>query len=224
MRKIWLSIFCITPIVILSSGCSTYRTILPEISESPRDGLTLKTPVLVAVLDGRSDKTDTQEITRTLQDGLKRTYGEAIELSGYFSKPKSNQVIVRIRILSLGANFGSRIVTSTAIVSSTSHAEAVATNGWRTVVASANSTQNIFASSFSGEGWWIGTAWIELDIQDNRKSENISFTFPIVAETKESNTWGYASANTAAENAWKIVASQMMRTLDTVLIKLRDEE
>jgi hypothetical protein len=219
MKKyLWISF------TLVLVGCATYRTILPEISESPRDGLSLKTPVIVAVLDGRGDKTDTKQISQTLRDGLKRVYGNSVELRDYFSKPEADRVLIRIRILSLGANFGSRLISNVAIENSTSRASVVATSGWRAVVASGNSTQNIFASSFSGEGWWIGSAWIELDIQDNRNLSNVGFTLPIVAETKESNMMGYRSANNAAANAWKIVSAQMFRTLDKVLIKLRDEE
>ncbi|MDP1814603.1 MAG: hypothetical protein Q8K92_09170 [Leadbetterella sp.] len=209
---------------MLLSGCATYRTILPEISETPRDGLTLKIPVAIAVLDGRGDKTDSEQITRTLQEDLSKVYGKSIEYVGFFAKAKADQVFIRIRIITLGANFGSRIVSSISIANSIEKASAVATSSWGTVIASGNSTQNIFASSFSGEGWWIGTAWIELDIQDNRNQQNISFTLPIVAETKESNMFGYASATSAAENAWKMVSAQMIRTLDNILIKIRDEE
>jgi len=171
--------------VFLLSSCATYRTILPEISEPPRQGLTLKTPVMVSVLDGRGDKTDTEKITKTLQDGLRTAYGNSIELVGFFSKIPDNRIMVRIRFLALGANFGSRIVSGVAIANATSTAEARAQSGWRSVVVSATSNESIFASSFSGEGWWIGTAWVELDVQNKRKDYDISFTLPIVAETKE---------------------------------------
>jgi hypothetical protein len=68
------------------------------------------------------------------------------------------------------------------------------------------------------------TAWLEIDVHDKRKGSDISFTLPIVAETRESNTLGYASAFRAAKSAWKIVSAQLMGTLDSVLMKVRDEE
>ena len=132
--------------------------------------------------------------------------------------------MVRIRIIELGANFGSRIVSGIAIANATSTAEVRAQSGWSSVVATATSNQSIFASSFSGEGWWIGTAWVEFEVQDNRKNNDISFSLPIVAESRESNTLGYTSASRAAKRAWNTVSSQLIQTIDSLIMKVRDEE
>jgi hypothetical protein len=78
--------------------------------------------------------------------------------------------------------------------------------------------------SFSGEGWWNGAAWIDLEVQDYRGAKPISFTMPIAAEHRESNMWGYASGDKAASTAWQVVAAQLTRAMDNIFRTLRDEQ
>ena|GEM_PF-1242698 len=210
--------------ILLVSGCSTYRTITPALSEAPRQGITLKTPVLVAVFDGRAKKQNGEQLVSSLQNSLRQIYGNSIEFIDYFTKTPDSRVLIRIRVMALGANFGSRIITSSYFAGSIGTAHANATNGWNSVVAIASSQQSLFGGSFTGEGWWIGTAWLEMDIQDKRGGKLISFTVPVAAEHKESNLWGYSSGDKAAEQAWNVVSPQMMRVLDGIFIKVRDEE
>lgn len=211
-------------ILFLVSGCATYRPITPTLSESPRQGINLKTPVLVAVFDGRATKQNGDQIVNSLQTSLQQIYGNSIEFIDYFAKTPENRVLVRIRVMALGANFGSRIITTSYFSGSIGTAQANATNGWNSVVAIASSQQSLFGGSFTGEGWWIGTAWLEMDIQDKREGKLINFTVPVAAEHKESNLWGYSSGDKAAERAWNVVSPQMMRVLDGIFIKVRDEE
>jgi hypothetical protein len=75
----------------------------------------------------------------------------------------------------------------------------------------------------SGEGWWNGAAWIDLEVQDYRGEKPISFTVPIVAEHRESNMWGYSSGDKAARAAWERVAVQLSRAMDNIIRTLRDE-
>lgn len=210
--------------ILLVLGCATYRTITPELSEVPRQGIAIKTPVLVAVFDGRATKQGSDQIVSSLQNNLRRIYGNSMDLVDYFAKTPENRVLVRIRLMALGANFASRIISTSYFANSIGTAQVNATNGWNSVVAIASTQQSIFGGSFTGEGWWIGTAWIEMDIQDKRGGKAISFTVPVAAEHKESNLWGYSSGDKAAERAWNVVSSQMMRVLDGIFIKVRDEE
>jgi hypothetical protein len=84
--------------------------------------------------------------------------------------------------------------------------------------------QSVLAGSLSGEGWWNGAAWIDLEVQDYRGAKPISFTLPIVAEHRESNMWGYSSGDKAARIAWQRVSVQLTRAMDTIFRFVRDQQ
>ncbi len=201
-------------ISILSlAGCATERHIAPSVSGAPRTGLELKPPILGAVFDGRTTQ-EPKDAGEKLQTDLRQLYGQAIQWGGYFTKIPHGRVAVRVRVVTLGASFGSRLVSSTAFASAVGLAQVNAIGPWSSVAGSVSSEQSVYAGSFSGEGWWNGAAWIDLEIQDFRGEKPISFTLPIiVAEHRESNLWGYASGDKAAQVAWNSVASQLTRAL-----------
>lgn len=205
------------------TGCATERHISPSISESPRIGLDLKQPILGAVFDGSASQ-ESKDAVSTLQDDLRRIYGSSIEWSDYFMKTPPNRVAVRIRIVTLGATFGSRLVSSVAFANAVSSAQISAEDPWGTVVGTVSAQQSQFAGSFSGEGWWNGAAWIDVEVQDFRGDRPISFTLPIVAEHRESNMWGYASGDKAARTAWQLASVQLTRAMDRILRTIRDHE
>ena len=204
-------------------GCATERHILPSISGDPRSGLQLRTPVLGAVFDGRASREST-DASEQLRSDLHRLYGPAIEWGDYFSKPPQGRVALRIRIVTLGASFGSRLVSSAAYANAVSSARISAAGPWGPVAGIVSSEQSVFAGSLSGEGWWNGAAWVDLEVNDLRGDAPIIFTFPIAAEDRESNIWGYASGDKAARAAWDRVAAQLMRALDAILRTVRDQE
>jgi hypothetical protein len=131
---------------------------------------------------------------------------------------------VRVRIVTLGATFGSRLISTTAFANAVSSAQVSATGLWGPVVGSVSSEQTVFAGSFTGEGWWNGAAWLDLELEDHRGMKPVSFTIPIAAEHRESNMWGYASGDKAARTAWQRVAVQLTRAMDTIFRTLRDEQ
>lgn len=203
-------------------GCDTYRTTLPELTALPRHSIVVDPPVLVALFDGRSDAQNSEEITMTLRKDLKQIYGQSIEFTDYFVKIPENRILVRIRIQELGANFGSRIVSNVSVTNSLNNAKIHATNGWNSIIVSASSNQSLLGSTISTEGWWIGTAWIELNIVDTRKEKIINFSIPIIAESKESNLWGYKSAEKAANKSWNNVGTQLLNIFDQIILTVRD--
>ncbi len=209
---------------IAFAGCATHRGVVPTVSEAPRPILSLRTPILVSILDGRAEKSNTEETVAAIQGGLCSAYGSSIELVDFFTETPADRVAVRLRILALGADFGSRVVSGVAIATESGTMEVRACADWRPILLTATSSQTVFASSFSGEGWWIGAAWVDLAVQDRRRGRDLRFSIPFVAETKESNTWGYASASRAAEAAWRAIWPRIMQTFDSVLLKVRDEE
>jgi hypothetical protein len=177
---------------LLLGACATDRVISPTISAAPRTGLVVSPPIIGAVYDGRA-KQEPKEAAGTLQADLTRLYGPSIEWSDYFSKTPAGRVSVRFRIVTLGASFGSRLVSSAAFATAVGSAQASATGPWGPVVGSISSEQSVLGGSFSGEGWWNGAAWVDLEVQDYRGPKPVTFTLPIVAEHRESNMWGYTS-------------------------------
>jgi hypothetical protein len=204
-------------------GCATERHIAPTLSEPPRTGLELKPPILGAVFDGRATQ-DPKDAASQLQADLSRIYGTSIEWHSYFTKTPQGRVAVRVRIVMLGASFGNRLVSSTAFANAVSSAQSSAAGPWGSVVGNVSAQQSVLAGSLSGEGWWNGAAWFDLEVQDYRSAKPISFTLPIVAEHRESNMWGYSSGDKAARIAWQQVSVQLTRAMDTIFRAVRDQE
>ncbi len=205
------------------TGCATERHISPTLSETPRTGLNLKPPIFGAVFDGRTSQ-EPKDGAAQLQAELSRIYGSSIEWNEYFSKTPPGRVSVRIRMVTLGASFGSRLIATTAFANAVSSAQGSAIGPWGPVVGSVSAQQSVFAGSLSGEGWWNGAAWIDLEVQDYRGTKPINFTMPIVAEHREPNMWGYVSGDKAARTVWQRVAVQLTRAMDTIFRTVRDQQ
>lgn len=204
-------------------GCATERHIVPTLSEPLRTGLQLNPPVLGAVFDGRATQ-EPKDAASQLQTDLSRIYGTSISWDSYFTKTPQGRVAIRVRIVTLGASFGSWLVSSTAFANAVSSAQTSATGFWGSVVGNVSAQQSVLAGSLSGEGWWNGAAWIDLEVQDYRGAKPISFTLPIVAEHRESNIWGYSSGDKAARIAWQRVSVQLTRAMDTIFRAVRDQQ
>ena len=210
-------------IVAFLAGCTTERTISPSISASPRTLLAgVSPPIFAAVYDGRANVEPKD--AATLQADLTRIYGSSLEWADYFAKTPAGRVSVRVRIVTLGSEFGSRLVSSAAFANAVDSAQVSATGPWGPLVGSVSSEQSALAGSFSGEGWWNGAAWLDLEVHDNRGQTPVIFTVPIVAEQRESNMWGYASGDKAAKSAWDRVGVQLTRALDAIARTVRDQQ
>jgi hypothetical protein len=204
-------------------GCATERHISPTLSEFPRTGLELKPPILGAIFDGRATQ-EPKDAASQLQADLSRIYGSSIEWNEYFTKTPPGRVAVRVRIVTIGASFGSRLISTIAFANAVSSAQGSATGPWGPVVGTVSAQQSVLAGSLSAEGWWNGAAWIDLEVQDYRGTKPINFTIPIVAEQREFNMWGYASGDKAARTAWQRVAVQLTRAMDTIFRTVRDHQ
>lgn len=209
--------------LLLLEGCATERTISPTVSTAPKTGLVVSPAIIGAVYDGRALQ-EPKDAASTLQANLSRIYGPSIEWSNYFARTPAGRVSVRFRIITLGASFGSRLVSSAAFTTAMGSAQASAVGPWGPVVGAVSSEQSVVTGSFSGEGWWNGAAWVDLEVQDYRGPKPIAFTLPIVAEHRESNMWGYASGDRAAKAAWDRVATQLTRAMDTIALTVRDQQ
>ena len=215
MIKVSYLVSIIFVAITFLTGCATERAISPTISGTPRTYLVLSPAIFGSVYDGRMSQMP-KDAAATLQADLSRIYGSSIEWADYFKKTPAGRVSIRIRIVTLGSSFGSRLVSSVAFANSVGSAQVSAIGPWGPVVGSVSSEQSVFAGSFSGEGWWNGAAWLDLEVQDNRGQNPITFTIPIVAEHRESNIWGYTSGDKAASMAWESVGVQLTRALDAI--------
>ena len=206
---------------IFLAGCATERQVVPVIESAPRPSLDLKTPVIGSVFDGRSSQ-ESKDAASKLQAELSRLYGPAIEWSDYFVKTPTGRVAVRIRLVTLGATFGSRMISTASLANAMGSAQVNAVGPWGPVAGTVSSQQSVLAGSFSGQGWWNGAAWIDLEGEDLRGTKAVRFVLPIAAEQQESNMWGYASGDKAARAAWDRVAAQLTRAMDAILRTVRD--
>ncbi len=204
-------------------GCATERSISPTIGAQPRHDLILNTPVQASVFDGRAGGNQDQASTQ-LKNELSRIYGPNLEWVPYFSETPVGRISIKYRIVKLGAEFGSRIITASAYASAVQSYQASVPNPWNPLFISGVSNTSVQAASFAGEGWWNGGVWVDIEVTDNRSGVQSSFTIPIAAEHRESNVWGYSSGDKAAQKAWESVASQITRITDSALRMVRDAE
>lgn len=72
--------------LVAASACATHRTIIPRISESPREGLSLQRPLRVALLDARPEKLDSDEAVSSMREGLSQAYGKSLLWVPYFEE------------------------------------------------------------------------------------------------------------------------------------------
>ena len=215
-----LFVFC--AIFFFITGCATERYVVPKISTQPRIGISLKTPILVSIYDGRTSGGN-QESVNILKNELSRIYGKNFEWISYFDETPNGRIAVKFRIVELGSSFGSRLISSVSFENAMQSVKLSAYGPFGSVVGSASGSSSTFGSSFSGEGWWIGAAWVDVEIQDSRAG-NYRFKVPIAAEHKESNMWGYSSGDKAARKAWEKVSAQITRAVDEILIIVRNSE
>lgn len=221
VRRIAGAMFALTLVLLI--GCATERYVEPTITTSTRTGLSLKTPVFASVYDGRTTGADPQA-ANLLQSELTKIYGQNLEWVPYFDKTPPGRIAVKLRIVTLESTFGSRVISSSTFATAVHSTQVYATGPWGSTVGSATGSSSVMASSFSGEGWWIGSAWVDVEIEDNSTVPRTRFTIPLAAEHKESNTWGYSSGDKAARKAWESVSAGLTRTIDEVLKVSRDAE
>ena len=210
-------------LILICTGCATERYVSPTIATSPRTAVTLKNPISAAVFDGRTTGED-QGAASLLKAEITQIYGTNLQWTSYFESAPKGSVSLKFRIIELGSSFGSRLISSATYAIAIQTAQLSATGPWGPVVGTATGSSSVYGGSFSGEGWWNGAAWIDIEIQDNRSTPPSRFTIPLAAEHGESNMWGYSSGDKAARKAWEKVSAQLTRAIDEVLRVLRDSE
>lgn len=203
-------------------GCATSRSYTPTFISQSRSSLQLQKPVLFSVIDQRTIIDDRDAMLESFNSELIKIYPLALKKTDFFDPTPDSAVKVEIRILALSSNFGVRMIDQSYIYTQNSTAVAAAGGRWSSVVAAASSSQS-FITTKQAQGHWVGTASMLITIIDRRDGKK-EFTFPLVSETDEPNTWGYASASTASENAWRQVEQSLTMILDKVILNVRDTQ
>ena len=168
VKEVLYSLFLI--VLISCFSCATKRIVVPEISEPPREGLLLTNPVILSLLDARTDKEKSQEILSSIKNGLTNVYGSSTEWAEYFERVPRGKVAVKIRLKANEANFETRLIPLTYVETSFSTTLSTVSTNWSTVVYAASTQQTTFSTSFIPQGYWVGTSWLEL-IWELRESQ-----------------------------------------------------
>ena len=213
------AILPILPFVLC--GCATYAAIDPSVKGYVRL-VEVSRPVVVSVLDGRAG-TDINAVPR-LQTSLDRMYKGSIERADYASAVERGDVAVKIRIIEIGSNLGTRIITKKVYLSTFLDEIVSAEEPWRDLAADCSSNRYLLDDDAPIEGWWVGIARIEAKVIDNRQEPPISFTIPLAGEQRRSNFWGHMSAEKSAKQAWNKVSAQLTGLLDGVIEVVKESD
>lgn len=216
MRKILI----ITVLIIGFTSCQTKRTIIPNISGISRNSFRLEKPIIISINDTRTDTKNSAETIENLQKGLKGIYGNNIAFKPYFERTEGETVSIKINIKQIEANFGTRLIHYRTFHNQVTAVAASVSTSWGSSVAAAIVSQPVLIDNFVTEGYWIGTSYLEITMIDNLFNNKETYTFPFVAENKQSNTWGYSSASKAAKNSWNEVSSHLLDLIDAVALRI----
>ena len=208
----------------ISISCSSYRIFIPEINESPREGLIINDPILFSIFDARSNKEDSEQILQSIKNGLKRVYSSNLVFVPYFQETPEEKLRIKLRLMACGAEFGSRILTGFSVGQNFTNSQIQGYGGCDRIIGNIQSQNYIFSSNISTEGWWVGTVFLYVEVEDLKYNVNSKFKFPLVSETKEWNWWGYGSANDASKKSWGKVSASLIYFLDDLLQNLRKIE
>lgn len=216
MRKILI----ITVLIIGFISCQTKKTIIPNISGIPRSSFRLEKPITISINDTRIEVKNSAETIENLQEGLKVIYGNNIVFKPYFEKTEGETISIKINIKQIEANFGTRLIHYKTFHNQVTAVAASISTNWGSSVAAAIVSQPVLIDNFIVDGYWIGTSYLEITMIDNLFNNKEAYTFPFVAENKQSNTWGYSSASKAAQNSWKEVSFHLLDLIDAVALKI----
>jgi hypothetical protein len=220
MKKIWIilltTLFCFS--------CQTYRTIIPSISGNSRQDFKLKNPIVICLKDSRKTTDNSQQIIESLQNGLKKIYGDNIVFKSYFDKTNDNNVAIKINIKEVGSNFGVRVVQYQTYQNQITAVSSSVSSYWGSAVATAIISQPVIQNNISAQGYWIGTSSLDIALVDNLHSDKKIYEFPFVGEDMQSNTWGYKSGTIAAQNSWDKVSSHLLDLIDSIALKIIEND
>lgn len=199
----------------LLSACATHKSYSPDLNAPARTGLEPDTAILVGVIDGRTGVSNRSFADSLLAD-LTDIYGSAVERHDYFAEVPTGRVGVKIRIRRLSSEFGSRVISTSALRQRQTETSVNATSRWGYLVGEAETRSNTLSSSMIAEGWWIGGAWLDLEVADRREGSRETVQFALVEEVRKSNTMGYQTAENATKEAWRAVSSDLLYVFDKI--------
>jgi len=208
----WLRSIMLALGLLCMTGCDTYRTSVPVFSATPRTTLKLEEPVLLAVFDARQNKENSQEIVSAITDGIMHTYPDTFVLTDYFRKSPNGRALLRIRVREFGARFGTQVVSTAQINTAFVNIRSRASAGWDDVISTASMSQLAVQVPIS-RGVWVGGAYIELQVRDQRKNRDENIILPIAAQRTK-----------AISEAWGVAQQHLIDVIDKVLLQIADTE
>jgi hypothetical protein len=212
----------VAAVFVAAVGCATTKEYTPTTFTPPvREGLKLPQPINMAVFDGRSARNE--DLATTLEAGITHAYGTNVRVVPYYAPLEPDSVTVKIRVNQLHSEFGSRVIVVPVLQRRWSTAAAAGTDGWNSVAAAASSYSETLGTGFIAEGWWVGTSQLDVEVSDLSRGRHVVFSVPLVAEKRESNTWGYRTASSVSKKAWNATEVQMMRLIDDVVQKVMND-
>lgn len=212
--------FLLLFVSIAIQSCQTNRTITPTISSIPRKELKLPRPIQISIKDSRENVKNREEVINSLQNSLQHIYGNNVVFRSYFDRTNESTVTIKLNIKEIGATFGTRTIHYRSVHNQTLAVSNSISNYWGTTVSTVILSQPIYKDNFIAEGYWIGTSYIEVEFVDNLNENKQIYRFPLIAEDRVSNTWGYKSASSAANKSWNILSSYLLDFIDSIATKI----
>ncbi|MBV6639732.1 MAG: hypothetical protein KI791_03390 [Cyclobacteriaceae bacterium] len=211
-------------LILLTNSCQTYRSLVPTIEGAPRHDLDLENPIMIAFKDSRQQTENSLEMIESLKAGLKTIYGQNIAFQSYFDKTEENHVALKINIKEISSQFGIRTIEYQTYHNQITAISSSVSTYWGSAVSTAIVSQPVVRNNYAAQGYWVGTSYLEIALVDNIHSVKNIYEFPFAAEDMQSNMWGYKSGNTAAQNSWGKVSSHLLDLIDSIALKIIENE
>lgn len=221
------SVLFTLPFTAILCGCGTNGSLLhpqfltkPDLSTKSNQELSLKTPLLVTVVDEQAQERG-NDYSGTLMSEIKKAYPKAATTAT--AKPTdARQAFVEIRIHKLGAFLCSGTSMS---MYGTVQAPGGAIADWQSVLVTANDTEGpVSAIKYVNLNNWCGVVNIDVTVRDDRPGRIAAFHFPILAQRLHKDDLGALAAYAVAGEAWDNASERLMRFIDASVRKLIAEE
>jgi len=201
----------------VSVGCTDHVLTTPELALVHHSDVSTPPKVIIRVTDDDAAERDASyadKIATLISDAYPSVFTKAIPLTD-----SNTKIAISIRIRKLGAYFreinpafSNNVVTGQV-------------GDWNVVVQSSGLSQPViggYVFKYS-PGNWNGVSELEIHVTDSRTDHTADFTLHLLAQRWKPNTLGYLSAHNAADDAWRVVNSELSAFFDATALKLSAE-
>ena len=82
--------------------------------------------------------------------------------------------------MACGAEFGSRILTGFSVGQYFTNSQIQGYGGWDRIIVNVQSQNYIFSSNISTVGWWVGTVFLYVEVEDLKYNVNYYYRISIL--------------------------------------------